>query len=634
MYHHTRHHALRLVVLTLATVAMLPLQSWSAMNTLVRDSIPEQYKWDLTPIYSDWTAWESDLQKATGLVDSISTLKGYPSQGATQLLTFLRFNDRVGMTVDRLSVYADLQYCIDFGDNEVAARNQRIASLESSLTEARSWLQPELLKLGMEKVEGWFKAEPGLELYRFKLENLFRMKDHYLDEGQEKLLSYFEPFANSPDAVYSDFVYSDIQYPNFVRDNGDSLLLSESQVWYQMRVNPDQDERHRMFTAFYEAYDSYVNTYSSIYNSVLQRDWSEARARNYSSCLEAALNPDNVPVDVYQNLIKIVREQTEPLQRYHRLRKKALGLDHYFWSDRQSPLVDFHRTYEYDEIVPWVLDAVAPLGPEYIADLRDLIGSRRVDVYENEGKYTGAFENDAYGTPEYILMNFNGTLEEIFTLAHEAGHAMHSHYSNANQSYTNAMYTIFVAEVPSTLNEALLLNYLLERTDDPKERIAVLQQAIENIVGTFYLQTMFADFELQTHELVEQGEPVTADALRGIYAGLLSDYFGDAIEIDSLYYSYWTRIGHFFESPFYVYKYATSFASSAKLVQGILSDDKATREKSLRDYHGLLSAGGSDYPMEELKTYGVDPSSPDVIGAVPEELDRLVTRLEEELNRL
>ena len=623
------------VVMALLMVGLIaPTISAAAPQTRNRDSIPNQYKWDLSPIYPDWASWEADLDLATELVDSIAGLGGYPSQGASQLYTYLHFRDQIGMMLDRLSIFSGLQSVTDMGDNELSARDQRVNNLQSSLDEATSWVEPELLKIPWDSINAWLGAKPELADYRYTLENLFRMKAHYLDDAQEKLLSYFGPFNNAPDAVYSDFIYSDIQYPTFVRENGDSILLSESQVWYQMRVNHDQEERRQMFRKFYEAYDDYVNTYASIYNCVLQRDWALAKARNYGSCLEAALGPDNVPVEVYQNLVTTVREGSEPLKRYHRLRKEALGLDHYYWSDRVSPIVDFDRAYEYDEVVPLVEAAMKPLGKDYEEQLKNLFANHRIDVYENEEKYTGGFQSDAYGTPEYILMNFDGTLEEVFTLAHEAGHAMHSHYSNTTQPYVNAYSTIFVAEVASTLNEALFLSYLLERTDDPKERIAMLQQAIDNIAGTFYLQTMFADFELQTHQLVEQGEPVTADAVRGIYGSLLTDYFGDAIEMDSIYYSYWTRIGHFFESPFYVYKYATSFAASAKLVQGIQSKDKGVREKTLGDYLTLLRSGGNDYPMELLRRYGVDLASPEVLQAVPQQLDRLVTRLEEELSRL
>jgi oligoendopeptidase F len=416
--------------------------------------------------------------------------------------------------------------------------------------------------------------------------------------------------------------------------NGDTITLSEGQVWFQMGVNRNQDERYQMFETFYHTYQTSVNTYASIYNSVLQRDWATTQARGYASTLEASVDPNQVPLSVYENLVTTVRQGTEPLQRYHQVRRRALGLDEYYWSDRKIPVVEFNKTYEYDEVVPWVIEAVAPLGEEYQARTRELLEGRWVDTYENEGKYSGAFQADAYGQHPYILMNFNGTLGEVFTLAHEAGHALHTMYASGAQPYATAYYTIFVAEVASTLNEALLLEYLLERSDDRLERIALLQQAIDNIAGTFYLQTLFADFEWQAHQLVERGEPVTADVLRGVYAGLLNDYYGDAISIDSLYHSYWTRISHFFQSPYYVYKYATSYASSAKLVAEIGSNNRRSAEAARERYLDLLRSGGSDHPMAQLKAAGVDLSTPKALQAVVIQLDNLVDRLEEELDQL
>jgi oligoendopeptidase F len=623
-----------LLVRAAACCLIIALTALAGPGSLVRDSIPEQYRWDLGDIYANWDLWETDFAEAAGLVDSFATLQGTPSAGAGDLLSVLQFRDRIGMMVDRLSLFAGLCYVTAMADNDLNARYQRIQNLEADLAEASSWLEPELLRLPWDTVERWLDDEDSLAVYRYWLENTFRLKQHYLDEEQEKLLSYFGGFNNSPDGIYSGFVYSDIQYPSFELASGDTILLSESQAWYQMRVNRDQSERQMIFRTFYQTYHTYVNTYAAIYNSVLQRDWALARARNYETALQAALDYDNVPVGVYENLVSTVRQGTEPLQRYHRMRRRALGLEHYYWSDRQAPLVELDRAYEYDETVPWMIEATAVLGEGYTTRLKQLFERRRVDVYENEDKYTGAFQSDAYGTPQYILMNFDGTLEEVFTLAHEAGHAMHSNYSNSEQAYVNAYSTIFVAEVPSTLNEALLLDYLMERTATPQERIAMLQRAIENIEGTFFLQTMFADFEWQAHQLVEEGEPITAEALRSIYAGLLADYYGDAIEMDSLYHSYWTRIGHFVESPYYVYKYATSLAASAELVKGIQSDNPEIREPALVNYLSLLRAGGNDYPMSQLMKSGVDLSTPRVVRAVVVQLGELVDRLEIELDKL
>jgi oligoendopeptidase F len=605
----------------------------AAPKTMVRDSIPDKYKWDLGPIYADWTAWENDCARVSAMIDTLAGMKGQASKGAESLLNVLQCNDRVGELVNRISLYADLSYVTSQADNDLNAKSQRAAILTVRQSDATTWLQPELLQLPWETVRGWIDQTPGLAIYRYTLDDLFRLKPHTLDENGEKLLSYFSTFDNTPDAIYSGFIYSDIQYNNYVSKTGDTILLTEPQIWVQIRTNRDQDERRKMFSTFYGAYNDYVNTYAAMYNSVLQRDWAHARARNYPTALEATLSANDVPTVVYENQVNTVRAGVAPLQRYHRLRKQALGLEHYYWSDRQIPLVEKESSYEYDEVVPWVIESLKPLGEDYALRLKDLFGNRRIDVYENEDKYTGGFQSDTYGTPQFILLNFNGTLEEVFTVAHEAGHAIHSNYSNTSQPYVNSSYTIFVAEVASTLNEALFLDYLMQKAKTSEERIAMLQRAIEGIEQTFYLQTMFADFEWQAHKLVEADEPVTADALRAICGKLTADYYGDAIEMDPILESYWTRIGHFFSTPYYVYKYATSYAASAQIVQGIQSKKSADRKKALENYQGLLKSGGSEYPMEQLRKCGVDLAKPDAIQAVVARLDNLVTLLEAELKK-
>jgi len=619
--------------LTLLSCILVAASVSGAPNTLVRDSIPEQYKWDLSDIYPDWQSWEHEYARASALIDTLSGMQGQASKGAESLLRLLQMKDKAGKTVDRVALYASLNFVTSQADNDLNARNQRAEILSTRQNEAVSWFRPELLGLSWDSVSRWIDQTPGLAEYRYYLENLFRLKAHLLDNNGEKMLSYFGNFESSPDGIYSCFVFSDIKYPQFVTIAGDTTTLTESQVWYQIRTNRNQDERLRMFQTFYRAYDDYVNTYAAMYNSILQRDWALARVRNYGNTLEASLNVDNVSPEVYQSLIGTVRKGVEPLRRYHRLRKQALGVEHYYWTDRQIPLAKSVKTYDYDAVVPDVIAALAPLGPEYKDKLNDLFSQRRIDVYENNDKYTGGFETEAYGTPQYILLNFNGTLEQVFTIAHEAGHAVQGYYSNATQPYINAGSTIFIAEVPSTLNEALLLNYLMAKASTPDERIAMLQRSIEGIEGTFYLQTMFADFEWQAHQLVEKGEPVTAEALRGIYSALLTDYFGDAVEVDSLFYSYWTRISHFYATPYYVYKYATSFAGSAQLVKGILSSNASVREPALKAYFDLLGAGGNDYPMNQLRKCGVDLAKPDAVQAVVDHLNTLVDRLEAELKK-
>jgi oligoendopeptidase F len=373
------------------------------------------------------------------------------------------------------------------------------------------------------------------------------------------------------------------------------------------------------------------NTYASLYNGVLQRDWFHARARGYATTLDAALHGNNIPTSVVENLIAVAKQGVEPLRRYHRLRRRVLGLVTYQLFDVFVPLVQHDVHYRYDDVGAWIVDSVAPLGREYQQFVRDAFSGRWIDVYENAGKRSGAYSAPVYGAHPYMLLNYNETLDAVFTLAHEMGHSMHTLLSHRSQPFVYAGYTIFVAEVPSTLSEALFLDLMLERADSREQRAMLLQHAIDSIASTFYTQVMFADFELQAHRLVEQDRPVTADALNEIYAGLLRQYYGDVLDEESISRVTWARIPHFFSTPYYVYQYATCFASTARLMQALRSADAATRRDGVERYLSLLRAGGSDYPMTLLARAGVDLSQPETVRAVATELDMLVGRLEIEL---
>jgi len=347
-----------------------------------------------------------------------------------------------------------------------------------------------------------------------------------------------------------------------------------------------------------------------------------------------ALHGNNIPTSVVENLIETTKQGTEPLQRYHRLRKRVLGLSSYHSYDHLIPLVDVNRRYPYEDALEWLPDSVAPLGADYQRRLREGLTGDWIDVYENIGKRSGAYSAPVYGVHPYMLMNYNDTLDAVFTLAHEVGHSMHTLLAHAHQPFVYAGYTIFIAEVPSTLSEALFLDYLLARTTDQRERIVLLQHAIDGIVGTFYTQVMFADYELQAHRLVEEGRPVTADGLSDIYFTLLKAYYGDAIDYDELSRVTWARIPHFYSTPYYVYQYATCFASSAQLMKQLALGTDADRAAALDRYLTLLKAGGSDHPMTLLQKAGVDLSQPETVRAVVDQLDSLVSRLEREIAAL
>jgi oligoendopeptidase F len=413
--------------------------------------------------------------------------------------------------------------------------------------------------------------------------------------------------------------------------NGSHVTLTYGQYRALLETNRNQDDRANAYRTFHKSFVDNQNTYAALYNGVLQRDWFHARARGYKTTLDGALHGNNIPTSVVENLIAVTKEGAAPLRRYHRLRRRVLGLSTYRLFDVFVPLVEHTARYPYDDVGSWIVDSVSPLGHAYQQHVKSAFDGRWIDVFESNGKRSGAYSAPVYGAHPYMLLNYNETLDAVFTLAHEMGHSMHTLLSHQTQPFVYAGYTIFVAEVPSTLNEALFLDLMLERARSREERVVLLQHAIDSIASTFYTQVMFADYELQAHRLVEQDQPVTADALNAIYSSLLEAYYGDVIDKEDVSRVTWARIPHFFSTPYYVYQYATCFASTARLMQGIRSSDQGQRDDAVNRYLNLLKAGGSDYPMNLLARAGVDLSQADTVRAVSAELDMLVARLEQEL---
>jgi oligoendopeptidase F len=470
-----------------------------------------------------------------------------------------------------------------------------------------------------------------LAVYRFAVEDLFRQQAHVLDEAGEALLSLTSRFVNAPNDAYSALTTADAKFPTITLSTGETVTVSYSQYRAILATNRVQADRAAAYQALYGTYGTNLNTYAALYTGVCERDWFQARARRYASTLEAALDGDNIPTAVVENLISSTRANAGPFQRYHRLRKRTLGLDRYHLYDQTIPLVNLDRRYAYDATLSWIVESVRPLGREYQKRTERAFGARWIDVYENEGKRSGAYSAPVHGVHPYMLLNYNDTLDAVFTLAHEMGHSMHTLLAHEHQPFIYSDYSIFVAEVPSTLSEALLLEHMLARTTDPLERAVLLQHGIDNIVGTFYTQVLFADFELQAHRLVERDKPITADVLNRIYRAILSDYYGDCLDDEPLAAITWARIPHFYNSPYYVYQYSTCFAAAAKLAEQVLSGQEKEREAARNRYITLLASGSSDQPMKLLQRAGIDLSRPDTVEAVSASLDKLVDRLENEI---
>ncbi len=623
-----------LLIATASFFLMTHALADSKPTTRNRAEIAAEFKWDFSPIYADWTAWEQGMKEMEAKMDAFAALKGTLKDGPAAVLKAYRLYDEIGIIQYRAFRYPQLQRDTDTRNQEISGRLQRVQALFAKFGTATAWFNPELLEIPEETMRGWIDGTPDLAPYRFPILDAYRQQKHVLDEKGEKLLSYATRFNETPRSVYSELSTSDIKFPTITLADGKEVTLTPGAYQSILATNHNQADRAKAFEAYLKTYEATKNTYAAIYRGILERGWFLAQARNYPSTLHRALDGNAIPVEVYTTLVETVRGGTAPLQRYLKLRKKILGLETYHLYDGQIPLVKDDTRWPYTPARTLVRDSVAPLGAEYQTKLAELLDGNRLDVYENEGKRSGAYSAGVYGVGPYVLMNYNDTLDAVFTFAHEMGHAMHTRLSEENQPFVTADYTIFVAEVASTINERLLLEKLLAASNDPKERFLLLQHAIDSIVGTFYTQVLFADFEYRAHALVEKGEPLTADVFSTLYADLLKAYYGDAVAQDDLYRYTWTRIPHFYNSPYYVYQYATCFASSAQLYKAMNAGSPEERAAATERYLTLLKSGGNDHPMEQLRKAGVDLAKRETVQAVIDQMDELVTRLEAEAEKI
>ena len=599
---------------------------------LKRDNIGQEYKWNLSDIYENYSAWEKDFEKVGELKRELAKFKGqFGNEG--KLLEFFQKQEEMDKISYKLYRYPQLARDLNSSDKEAVEHLQKVQFLFAEISTELSWVNSELVD-NRENIEKWIEKRE-FDDYRFGLKNLFRLQKHILEEKESKLLSYYSSFFSAPRSIYSEVTVTDVEWPQVTLSSGEKVDVTPANYSKILSTNRNQEDRKLMFQTFYTIYEKKKNTIAAIYNSILQKGIASKKAYNYDSFLLSHLESDNIPEEIYLNLVNTAKNNTKPLQRYLKLRKKILGLEKYYNFDGSINLIEFDKEYEYDEAKEIVLNSVAPLGKDYVEKMKKAISEGWLDVFEAKGKRTGAYSAGVYGVHPYMLLNYNKTLDSVFTLAHELGHTLHTLYSDENQPFSMADYTIFVAEVASTFNERLLLDYMLENTNDPKERIALLEQEIGNIVGTFYFQALLADYEYQAHKLAEAGKPITAEVLSKIMKDLFDTYYGDIIDKDDLIYIFWARVPHFFNSPFYVYQYATCFASSAILYEKMInSSDESEKKQTLEKYIQLLSSGGNDFPMEQLKKAGVDLSKIETIEAVAKQFNLLLDKLEVEIGKL
>ena len=594
-----------------------------------RKTIEQKYKWNLNDIYENYDMWESDLEKFEKLTKEVPKYKGQIKNNSKKFVELELLMEKIARLLDRLYLYPYMLKDLDSTDEITSIKMQEIEMIYTKFGTETAWIAPEMLEIPEETMNEWIKKHPELEERKFGLSEMYRLRKHVLSEDKEQLLSHFSQFMGSSSDIYGELSISDMKWNTVKLSTGEELAVSNGVYSKILATNRNQEDRKLAFEALYKSYENSKNTFAAIYRAIIQQNVASCNARSYESCLDRALENKNIPKEVYFSLVNSAQENTAPLRRYIELRKKALKLKEYHYYDNSINIVDYNKVFKYDDAKEIVLNSVKPLGEDYQAKMKRAISEGWLDVFETKNKRSGAYSINIYDVHPYMLLNYQETMDAVFTLAHELGHTLHSMHSSEAQPYSTADYTIFVAEVASTFNERLLLDYMLENSDDSLEKIALLEQALGNIVGTYYIQTLFASYEYEAHKMIEEYKAVTPDILSDIMYNLFKKYFGESITIDELQKIIWSRIPHFFRSPFYVYQYATSFASSAKLYENLKTNPES-REK----YLTLLKSGGNNHPMEQLKLAGVDLTKKESFDSVAKEFDRLLDVLEEELKKI
>ena len=573
-----------------------------------RNEIDEQYRWDLSTLYPSDDAFEEDFAKLDECIARVAAFAG-KLDSAEAILACLKADTELDLLLSDLFCYANLRRSEDTRAEDAQALYMRIYGKYVEAMTATAFVRPEILSLPEEKLKEICESDT-LADYAYLMEKLLRTKPHTLTADQEQLLASFGEVFASPSEIADNLMDADLVFEPVTDADGTEHEVS-SASYIDLQMSGDRTLRENAFRSFYKGYRQHINTFAASYGGTVKGHVAEARARHYSSSREMSMSHENVPVTVYDSLIGAVRENLPTMYRYVAFRKEMLGLSDLHYYDVYAPLIaDLDRKYTYEEAQALILDALQPLGDAYCDVVRGAFQDRWIDVFPNKGKSSGAFSSGTYHSNPFILCNYTGSLNEVSTIIHEMGHSMHTWHSSHAQPPQYADYTIFVAEVASTVNENLLIHHLLETTTEPKARMALLNQYLENFKGTVFRQTMFAEFEKAAHAMAEQGEPLTPAALNALYRGLVEDYFGPDLRLDDEVAFEWARIPHFYR-PFYVYKYATSYSAAVALSEAILKDPGTAVPKYLK----FLTLGGSMDPLEELKVAGIDLSSPEPVRA-------------------
>ncbi len=590
-----------------------------------RDQVASEDAWDLSSLYTSDEEWERDFARFKEMIPKLEEFKGSLGESAEKLKACLDHQAEMGRIGERLGYYAFLRYSEDVGKGESQERVGRVTQADTEAETAQAFVAPEIQAIDEDRMKSFLDDE-RLADYRVSLQKLLRWKPHILSEAEERIMAMQEEANQTPQKSFGALTDADLDFGSVETPEGPKPL-SQSTL-NSFLLNPDRDLRRRAFLQFHEVFENHKNTLANLYAGSVNIDIYKAKARNFPSSRAAALFPDDVPESVYDNLVQAVRNNLDTLHRYYELRRRILQLDDFRLYDRMVPMVeDIQVNHSFDEAVQRVVTALEPLGEEYTSTIREGLMGGWVDRYENKGKRSGAFSAGSYEGYPYILMNFKeDVLRDVFTLAHEGGHSMHSWYSSRNNPFPHYNYTIFEAEVASTFNEQLLFKHFYDTTDDEQMRAYLLNKQVDDIIATLFRQTMFAEFEHKTHQMVEGGQPLTADNLRAEYRSLLGAYFGPKTAIDDVGDMEGLRIPHFYRA-FYVYKYATGLSAAITLSQRVLNGGTKEREA----YFNFLKSGGSRFPIESLKVAGVDMTSPEPVETAMRVFREKVDELEKAL---
>ena len=626
MFSSRRLRPTALIALAIASCAALSAQDRD------RSKISDRFKWNLAEIFPSDDGWRTAKEKLVSEIPKIREFQGKLASSTATLADALDLVTRLNKEFSRIYVYASMMADQDTRVSSYQAMQQEMIQIGSKLGAEAAFIEPEILKTDRATIDRFVAQEKRLSVYRLYLDDIQRRREHTLSDAEEKILAGASIMASAPATVYTIFSDADFPYPSVTLNDGKTVKVDNA-GFNVYRALPNRDDRQKVMAAFFGALGTYRNTFGTTLNAQMQADVFNARTRNYPTALAAALDGPNIPTSVYMRLVDGVNKHLPTFHRYLSLRKKMMGVSELHYYDLYAPLVaSVDLTYPIEQGQELVLTALKPLGADYLNVIKRSFNERWIDVYPTEGKRSGAYSNGgAYDVHPYMLLNYNNKYTDVSTLAHELGHAMHSYYSNKTQPYATASYPIFLAEVASTFNEALLIDSMLKTITDRDAKLSLLGNYLEGIKGTVFRQTQFAEFELRAHEMVEKGQPLTGEALDKLYGEITRKYYGHdkgVSKVDDYIAHEWAFIPHFYRT-YYVFQYATSFTASAALSEKVLAGDPAATKR----YLTLLSAGGSKYPIELLKDAGVDMTSDEPLELTIKKMNRVMDEIEKLLGR-